>query len=146
MSINTLRTYIIDTYVFNYKNIIKSINRKIKKDDRITGTSLPVNIDDDNFIILLKNTKSNEVLSFIWCGFYSNKEFGEILHVNFSYTFIKYRNNGYNKLLRLELEQISKQNKINYITSTPFEHSHSKNILIKLNYKQKSNYFYKKIY
>ena len=95
---------------------------------------------------MLKDKNSNEILSFIWYGFYYNDNFGIILNVNFSFTFNKFRNNGFNKLLRLELEKIAILNNIQYITSVPFENSSSKKILINLGYVSKQNYFYKKIF
>lgn len=107
---------------------------------------LPKQLDKENFIIMLKDKNSDEILSFIWYGFYHNDKFGTILHVNFSFTFNKFRFNGFNKLLRVELEKICIGNNIQYITSTPLENSPSKKILINLNYIMEFNCFYKKIF
>ena len=137
---------IINCDSYNIKNILNNLKKKIKLDDSNTGTILPKQLDDKNFIIMLKDKNSNEILSFIWYGFYYNDNFGTILNVNFSFTFNKFRNNGFNKLLRLELEKIAILNNIQYITSVPFENSSSKKILINLGYVSEQNYFYKKIF
>lgn len=127
-------------------NILNKLKKKIKSDDSNTGTILPKQLDEENFIIMLKDKNSNEILSFIWYGLYYNYNFGTILNVNFSFTFNKFRNNGFNKLLRLELEKIAILNNIQYITSVPFENSLSKKILINLGYVSKQNFFYKKLF
>jgi hypothetical protein len=129
------------------KKTINLLKKKIKYDNNknITGTILPKILQEQNFIILIKNKNLDEILSFIWYGFYDNERFGRILHINFSYTFNKFKNNGFNTFLRLQLEKICIKNKIKYITSLPFENSPSKKILIKLSYKSELNYFYKKI-
>jgi hypothetical protein len=136
---------ILDQFSDNQKNIIKELNKKIKFDDVESGCLLPKLLEKDNFIILLKNKNSNEIYSFIWYGYYFNDNFGNFLHTNFSFTFVKFRNNGYNKLLRLELENICTSNKIKYIISSPFENSPSNKILINLGYQNENTYFYKKL-
>ena len=136
---------ILNQYSNGYQNIIKQLNKKIKFDDIKSGCTLPNFLEINNKIIMLKNKNSNEILSFIWYGYYSCDDFGNFLHINFSFTFVKFRNNGYNKLLRLKLEKIGIQNKIQYITSTPFENSPSKKILINLGYQNGKTYVYKKL-
>lgn len=136
---------ILDHQSSEIENIIKKLNKIIKSDDNDSGTYLPKKLNSDNFLILLKNKNLDKIVSFIWYGFYLNSELGKILHINFSYTFNKFRNNGYNKLLRLKLEKICISENIAYITSVPFENSPSKKILINLGYDSKLNYFYKKI-
>ena len=136
---------ILTKYSNDYQNIIKQLNKKIKLDDIKSGCILPKLLFFKNFIILIKNNNSNEICSFIWYGYYSNEKFGNFLHINFSFTFVKFRNKGYNKLLRLELEKICINDKIQYITSTPFEDSPSTKILINLGYNNEKSFFYKKI-
>lgn len=138
------------TFILNHQSdsimeIISKINKNIRLDDKETGTYLPHKLSDDNFIIFIRNINSNEIISFIWYGYYLNQELGKILHINYSYTFKKYRANGFNKFLRLELEKICRQNNIKYITSTPLEQSNSKTIMFGLGYDIGINYFYKKI-
>lgn len=136
---------IVDKFSHNCNITIANINRKIKLDNKESGVAIPKKLPTGNFIILLKDSKSNTIMSLIWYGFYENNEFGKILHVNYSYTFNEFRNNGYNKILRLKLELIGTNNNANYITSCPFQSSKSKQILIKLGYISKKNCFYKKI-
>ena len=136
---------ILDQFSDDHEIVIRELNKKIKFDDIETGSILPKFLEEDNFIILLKNKNSNEIYSFIWFGYYFNDDLGDFIHINFSFTFIKFRTNGYNKLLRLELENICISNKYKYITSTPFEDSLSKSVLINLGYQNNSTYFYKKL-
>jgi hypothetical protein len=145
----------IDTDIYieilNYQsdditNIINKLNNKIKLDDNRTGTFIPKYLNQENFIIVSKKKYSNDIMSLIWYGFYNNEKFGRILHVNFSYTFNEFRSKGLNKLLRFELEKICIQNNVQFITSTPFENSPSKKILINLGYVSELNFFYKKIF
>jgi hypothetical protein len=136
---------ILDQFSDGYQSVIRELNKKIKSDDIESGSLLPKFLDENNFIIILKNKNSKEIYSFIWYGYYFNDNFGNFLHINFSFTFIKFRNNGYNKLLRLQLENICIRNKINYITSTPFEDSPSKTILVNLGYQNENKHFYKRI-
>ena len=56
------------------------------------------------------------------------------VHINYSYTVKEYRSRGHSTALRLYIENFCKENKINYITSTPFENAISKRILDKLDY------------
>lgn len=126
--------------------IINKLNKKIKSDDNTTGTFIPKYLDKENFIIIAKKKNSNDIMSFIWYGFYYNEKYGRFLHVIFSYTFNEFRSNGLNKLLRFELEKICIQKNVQFIISTPFENSPSKKILINLGYISELNFFYKKIF
>ena len=146
MSLEEFDICILNYQSNNIKNIVNNLNKKIKSDDNTTGTFLPKQLDKDNFIVMLKDKISYEISSFIWYAFYPNDIFIKILHVNFSYTFNKFRFKGLNKSLTLELEKIGRNNKIQYITLTPFENSPIKKILIKLGYTSQINYFYKKIF
>ena len=136
---------ILDINSNNNQNIIKQLNTKIKLDDIKSGCILPKFLKNNNFIILFKNNNSNEICSLIWYGYYFNNKFGNFLHINFSFTFVKFRNKGFNKLLRLELEKICIKEKFQYITSSPFEDSPSTKILINLGYHNEKSFFYKKI-
>ena len=134
------------------EKIIKQINKKIKSSGDNSGSVLNKKLEKNNFILLLSNIKTKEIVSFIWYGIYFNDNFGDFLHVNFSYTFVKFRNRSYNKLLRVQLEKIGLDNNIQYITSTPFDNSPSKKILINLGYSNDLNNpdnpkcFYKKLF
>lgn len=140
-----LTTFVLDSNNTNYEYIKNKINKNIKNTDNVSGIILPKKLSENSFIILLKDKFNGDIISFIWYGFYVNNKLEQVLHINFSYTFITFRNNGYNKYLRIELENICKIKNINLITSVPFENSPSKKILIKLNYVDSINYFYKKI-
>lgn len=136
---------LLDQFNDGYIYIIKELNKKIKSDDAKSGCLLPIPLEKNNFIILLKNKNSGEIYSFIWYGYYFNDTYGNYLHVNFSFTFIKFRNKGYNKLLRLQLENICASNNFKYITSAPFEDSSSRIILENLGYMDNKTHFVKKL-
>lgn len=143
--LKNLSISVLDSNTNSYENIKNEINKSIKHTDDISGIILPKKLFENNFIILLRNIISNKIVSFIWYGFYFNEKLGKVLHVNFSYTFVTFRNNGYNKYLRIELENICRTKNISFITSVPFKNSPSKKILVGLNYVDSINYFYKKI-
>jgi hypothetical protein len=136
---------LLDQFYDNHQYILKELDKKIKLDDVKSGCSLPTLLEKNNFIILLKNKNSGEIYSFIWYGYYFNNTYNNYLHVNFSFTFIKFRNKGYNKLLRLQLENICASNNIKYITSAPFDNSPSKIILANLGYLDNKTHFVKRL-
>lgn len=130
-------------YYFDYVNEPKDIielNKMIKKDgDKITQGVLPVNLDLDNFIICLKSRNSHKICSFIHFSIRynfsgQNKVLDKIIYVNYSYTFINYRKQGLNKILRLVLESVSKLNNCKAIVSVPFIESESRIVMEKLGY------------
>ncbi len=121
------------------------LKKKFKKDkDNIFGLIFPKKIKSSEKILVLKDFQNN-FLSFIWFGIYENNEIGKFLHTNCSYTFTDFRSKGYNRLLRLELENYAKSIGILIITSKPLEGSKTIQILFNLDYCVKDNYFIKKI-
>ena len=133
-------------FVF-FPNEIKQLNYNIKKDNKFDGTIIPSNLDNNQYILAIKykNDTMYKIASFIWFGIYNGVELGKYLHINYSYTFVKFRNNGLNKKLRVQLEKICLKNNISTITSKPFDNSMSKNILLSLNYIQMPDYYCKKL-
>ena len=131
-------------YVSLPLDIIK-INKDIIKDNNIDRTFLPNQLKDNEYIIGYVDLKTNNIISFIWFGIYKNNEFGTFTHINYSYTFVKYRQNGLNVKLRIQIEKFCFENKIQTLTSKPFEDSLSKKILLGLGFCNNSNYYYKKI-
>lgn len=134
-----------DTKNFN------ELKKKIKKENNNYGCCLFKKMNSNEKIICYVNKKTNELASFIWFGIYSSNEINlnsvdKISHINFSYTFDKFKKMRLNTNLRLWIETYSKINKINYIISVPLPGSYSENILIKLGYDKKDTYYIKKIF
>jgi len=131
-------------YIKEKKDLIKLYNF-IKSDNDIFGCELPKKLNSNEYIIAIVEEKTTDIQSFIWFGIYENKQMGKYLHTNFSYTFKAHRSNGFNKLLRLKLEEFAKENNINKITSIPLDKSLSANIINKLGYKFNENFYIKEI-
>ena len=133
---------------------LKSLTIKIKKDyvnNNLEGCVIPKKLKLNEFVICIVNKITNDICSFIWFGIYSNYFFDislekiKHLHINYSYTFKKFRNNGFNKKLRLWIETYGVENNIENITSIPLPDSNSKYILEKLGYIKTDKYYIKKI-
>ena len=122
-------------YCKSKEKIIK-INKQIKIDgDKISGIYIPIILPSNNFIICLKNILDKKIVSFIHYQIsYNFKKFDKILFMNYSYNFITYRKRGFNKKLRLFLEDICKKKKIKVIVSLPFPEFESRIVIIKLYY------------
>ncbi len=129
----------------NLPGQISIVNKNIKKDDDSCGTNLPKKLDDNTFILVLKDILTKEIISLLWYGNYYSDSIGNFTNINFTYTFKKFRQKGFNKFLRIKLEEICIGNGIEIITSTPFEDSPSKNILEKIGYVKNLNYYWKKL-
>lgn len=126
------------------ENELKLLSKHIKNDNAfgdkdivIEGCIIPKKLKSTDFIVCLYH--DNKIISFIWFGLYSNNIYisansKKYLHVNYSYTFKKYRNNGFNKKLRLWIESYCYENNIRYIVSVPLPVSNSNFILEKMNY------------
>lgn len=130
-------------YYFDYVDDPKELsilNKKIKKDgDKITKGSVPSILEFDNFVICLKDRQTNQICSFIHFSIrydFPNKNqiINKIIFINYSYTFIKYRKQGLNKMLRLVLENACKLNNCDAIVSVPFPESESRIVMEKLDY------------
>lgn len=148
----------LDSNIKFIKSVIelKSLSSDIKKDNsnnNFEGCIIPKKIKLTDFIICIENKKSKNICSFIWFGIYNNEIFYDVnlgkkmyLHINYSYTFNKYRNKGLNKSLRLWIENWCVKNRIEYILSVPLPNSNSKYILEKLNYRKINTHYIKKIF
>lgn len=133
-----------DTKSFNL------LKKKIKK-EKYFGCCLYKKLSSNEKIICYMDKKTSDIASFIWFEVYSSDKINSnsvdrISHINFSYTFEKFRKIGLNNKLREWVEKYSQINKINYIISVPLPGSYSENILKKLNYVKKDTYYIKKIF
>jgi len=132
---------------------LKLLSDKIKKDsnNNLEGCIIPKKLKSTDFVICVCNKITKEICSFIWFGIYKNIFFDIDLkeitytHINYSYTLTKYRNNGFNKKLRLWVETYCVENNIEYIISVPLHDSNSKYVLEKLGYIKINTYYMKKI-
>lgn len=146
---------------------LKLLSKLVKKDGANTeGCLLVQRLQHNDFVVYLKN-ELNEICSFIWFGIYKNdickninqnaeknakekvdKNIDEnvYIHINYSYTFKKYRNMGMNKKLRLWIESYCVENSIQYVVSVPLSDSNSSIVLSKLAYIKIDNYYLKKIF
>jgi len=134
-----------DTEIFN------GLKKKIKKENNGYGCCLSKKMSSNEKIICFENKKTNELASFIWFEIYSSNRINlnsvdDVAHVNFSYTFNKFRTFGLNTNLRLWIEKYCLENKIKYIISVPLPGSNSEKILIKLGYTKNDAYYIKKIF
>lgn len=126
---------------------IKNLKKSMKEDnDKQNGVILPNKIKPNEYIICWIDNVNSKILSFVWFGIYIDCELKiDFIGINYSYTFIKYRNKGLNTKLKILIEEFGKKNKINYIKSVPLENSKSKNILLSLGFIQVDNHYVKKI-
>lgn len=152
--------------------LLKLLSKRIKSENNSTeGCIVPKKLEPNNYIVCLVDKTTQDIISFIWFGIYTNslsENFNSdsdsdfdfdydlnisphpiinrtYVHTNYSYTYKKYRNNGLNKKLRLWIETYCSMNKIDYIISLPLADSNSKYILKKLGYIKINNYYFKKI-
>jgi hypothetical protein len=128
----------------------KNLKKELKKDINCTCI-IPQELDSKQKVISIIDIKNDFVASFLWFEGYSTNKIipnqnVKCIHINFSYTFEKYRNKKLNKKLRLWLESYTLVNKINYIISVPLPDSNSEIILKKLGYKKKDTYYFKQIF
>ncbi len=135
--------------VIDSRNKLKKICSLVKKDNESFGTNLI--FDNKNFTVCLVN--SDKVMSLISFKICKNKqlELGEVkcitdyIYINFTYTFVRYRQQGYNKLLRQLVENIAKELNVEYVVSLPFENASSQIVLKKMGYISDGNIYYKQI-
>jgi len=131
--------------------MLSLLGKKIKNENgTIEGCILPKKIKPNEIVVCVINKVNQDIISFIWFGNYINKINPDLIekqyiHINYSYTFIKYRNLGLNKKLRLWIESFGIQNNIEYIVSVPLSDSNSKYVLEKLGYTKINLYYLKKI-
>lgn len=134
-------------YYFDYISETKEIselNKQIKKDgDKINQVIISKVLQLDNYIICLRERTTNKICSFIHFSIRKNFEnLNKIIYINYSYTFIANRKNGFNKMLRLALEKFCKINNCRAIISVPFPESESRIVLSKLGYKNMKSDIY----
>ena len=99
--------------------------KKIKMDFVI-----PRLLDSKSYIIAVK--KENIVMSFIYFT-----DFGDYIHINYSYTCPEFRRFGFSTMLREYLIiNYAKENSKNKIVSVPFESANSVSLLKKLGFKK----------
>ena len=146
IAINNLDITLVDS-----KKNLKLLLKRIKNDcGTMEGCILPKKINSNENLVCLIDKTNKDIVSFIWFGTYYNKIYFDstetiYLHINYSFTFKKYRNIGLNKKLRLWLESFCNKNNIGYIVSVPLSESNSINILEKLGYIKINTYYLKKI-
>lgn len=144
---------IFEIKLIEYNIELELLSDEIKKDNNnnLEGCVIPRKLKLTDSVICIRNKITKEICSFIWFGIYRNIFFDIslekviYLHINYSYTFKKFRNNGFNKKLRLWIETYCVENNIGYIISVPFPDSNSKYILEKLGYIKINTYYMKKI-
>ena len=126
---------------------LKKLKKLLKIDnDNLTGVVLPKKLKSNDYIICLIDKNNSKIISFVWFGIYKDNEFNKnYIGINYSYTFIKFRSNGYNTKLKILIEKFGKDNNIDHIKSIPFESSKSKNILLSLGFNIITDYYIKKI-
>ena len=129
-------------FITNKIDLIR-LSNLIKLDNDISGCVLPKILKSNEYIIALIDKISNQIMSFIWFGIYENILIGKHMNTNYSYTIIKYRFNGLNKMLRLKLEEFALIKQIYKLTSKPFDDSLSLNILLNLGYVSNKNFYIK---
>jgi len=70
----------------------------------------------------------------------------DYVYINFTYTFVKYRQKGHNRLLRQLVENIAKELNLEYVVSLPFENASSRIVLEKMGYLSDNRIYTKKLY
>jgi hypothetical protein len=136
---NYVNTIDKSDYYLDYLNQtheLIQLNKDIRKDgDKITKGFVPTILENDNFIICLKNKITHKICSFIHFSIRQNfSQYKKIIFINYSYTFISFRKQRLNSMLRLVLEDACKLNNIDAIVSVPFPESESRIVMGKLGY------------
>jgi len=148
--IQTNRSYPTNRFIIiNSKNKLKQICTLVNRDDKNCGTKLMFS----NEVFTVCVVDSDQIISLISFKICKNKEIEideikfitDYLYINFTYTFVRYRQKGYNKILRQLLEDIAKYLNLEYVVSVPFENANSKIVLEKMDYLSKNNIYYKKL-
>ena len=117
----------------NFKFIEQQLKYQLKKDN-IYNWMYPKQFKkNERLIFLLKNKK---ILSVLHITINSDE-----LEFSFSFTPIKQRRNGYNKLLRVYIINKFRELGISKFTSTPFPNSNSIPLLKSLGFKKVQNQY-----
>ena len=155
-----------DCILFIESKDLKQLNKMIKKDKDISQVILPRTLKPNEYMVGLPNEYMvglpneymvglpNQIMGFIWFGIFEDLESNiKYIGINYSYTFIKYRNRGTNAKLRLFVEKFASNSNIQLIKSIGLPGSYSIKIMNKLNwestckstYESEQTYFCKKI-
>jgi hypothetical protein len=130
----------------NDKTKLKKISKIVNANDTNGGTNLTAN--DNTFMVCLYDKLTNDIndiVSFVNFTFIDREIaicattgkqvlIPKYIYINFSFTFVKYRQQGYNSLMRKFIEDICKEFDIPCIMSCPFEGANSPIVLKKLGY------------
>ncbi len=120
----------------------------VKKSDRDYQTNLI--FDNLNYTIYLADKSiSDQVVSLISFKICKTQiaELGiqNYAYINFTYTFSKYRQQGYNRILRHLVETIAQELELEYVVSLPFENANSRIVMEKMGYQTIGNIYLKKL-
>ena len=125
---------------------LKKLSKSVKSDDRMSGASLShgphvatLCLVDPTYTIFDKD----KVLSFINFQTATHPSYGTYIHINYSFTYVKYRGKGYNPLLRQIVELIAKNINICRLMSVPLEGASSVIVLKKMGYVEDGPFYYK---
>ena len=141
-----------DCILFLESKDLKELNKMIKKDNDVSQIILPHTLKLNEYMIWLpdrsnslpnrsnslpdrSNSLPNQIMGFIWFGIFEDLESNiKYIGINYSYTFIKYRNRGTNTKLRLFVEKFASNSNIQLIKSIGLPGSDSIKIMNKLNW------------
>jgi hypothetical protein len=127
-----------DCILFLESKDLKQLNKMIKKDNDVSQVILPHTLKSNEYMIWLpdrSNSLPNQIMGFIWFGIFEDLESNiKYIGINYSYTFIKYRNRGTNTKLRLFVEKFASNSNIQLIKSIGLPGSDSIKIMNKLNW------------
>ena len=127
-----------DCILFLESKDLKQLNKMIKKDNDVSQIILPHTLKSNEYMIWLpdrSNSLPNQIMGFIWFGIFEDLESNiKYIGINYSYTFIKYRNRGTNTKLRLFVEKFASNSNIQIIKSIGLPGSDSIKIMNKLNW------------
>ena len=127
-----------DCILFLESKDLKQLNKMIKKDNDVSQVILPHTLKSNEYMIWLpdrSNSLPNQIMGFIWFGIFEDLESNiKYIGINYSYTFIKYRNRGTNTKLRLFVEKFASNSNIQIIKSIGLPGSDSIKIMNKLNW------------
>lgn len=162
LNIQTLMTFIeLDEFDYSsefYKIFIISnkleltrLSKSVKQDDPSCGVIL--SNKHNIYTLCLKNTENNDNISFVNFKLFDDatdttnitNTTNHYIYINYTFTYITHRQNGFNKMLRLLVERIAKHFiKSNpKIISVPLPGANSCIVLDKLNYNNNNGVYCK---
>ena len=122
-------------------SMLKLLGKKVKNNSN--SCNLPKKLKQDDYIVALFD--NDEIASFIWFGIYENDMLKhdekkiQYIHINYSYTFEKYRKMGMNKKLRNWTELFGNMSNIKFVVSIPLPEANSTTVLEKMGYTRREN-------